>query len=95
MNNLAWVLATTSDPAVRNGARAVELASQAERLTASRDPYIIQTLAAAYAEFGQFPAAVAAGQRALDLAKLQGRNDLAGAIQQQLALYKGGTPFHQ
>src|SRR5438067_4727568 len=54
MNNLGWLLATCADPSVRNGARAVEVAARAELLSGGEDPLILHTLAAAYAENGQF-----------------------------------------
>ncbi len=54
LNNLAWVLATCPRTSVRNGARALDLAQQAERLSGGRTPSILETLAAAYAETGRF-----------------------------------------
>jgi tetratricopeptide (TPR) repeat protein len=50
--NLAWILATYPEASIRNGTRAVELAEQANRLSGGKDPSIIDTLAAAYAEVG-------------------------------------------
>ncbi len=67
LKRAAWVLATSSNAAVRNGARAVELANRAVAATNSRDPIALDTLAAAYAETGRFDDAGAAVRRALDL----------------------------
>jgi cytochrome c-type biogenesis protein CcmH/NrfG len=53
LNNLAWILATSTDPALRNGARSVELAQRALRISGDH-PVLLQTLAAAYAESGRF-----------------------------------------
>src|SRR5262249_27033180 len=53
LNNLGWLLATCAVPSVRNGARPVEVAAQAELLSGGEDPLILHTLAAAYAENGQ------------------------------------------
>jgi Flp pilus assembly protein TadD len=91
LNNLAWVLATCPDPKVRNGARAIELAQNAYQLSGGKEPHVLQTLAAAYAEVGKFPDAITAAQRALKL--VQGEAGLAKALQEQLALYRSGKPF--
>jgi tetratricopeptide (TPR) repeat protein len=57
LNNLAWVLATSPQDEVRNGKRAVELATKACELSEYSKPHILSTLAAAYAETGDFEAA--------------------------------------
>lgn len=54
LNRLAWLLATSSDPDVRNGAEAVRLARSACMLDEWKTAAIIDTLAAAYAETGDF-----------------------------------------
>ena len=92
-NNLAWILAASPDSALRNGARAVELALRANELSGGRNPRIIGTLAVAYAEAGQFAAAAAAVQRALPFAAGEGNAALAGSLRAQLALFQAGSPF--
>jgi Flp pilus assembly protein TadD len=93
LNNLAWVFATSPEASLRNGARAVELAERADQLSGGRNPAIIGTLAAAYAEAGRFPEAIAAAQRSLQLASV--RNDLVRvtALQNRLDHYQAGLPF--
>lgn len=54
LNNLAWVLATSTEDSVRNGARATELAQRACELTDFKAAHILSTLAAGYAEQGNF-----------------------------------------
>src|SRR5215467_3625812 len=54
LTNLAWLLATSQDASQRNGAKAVELARQADRLTGGTNTLVLRTLAAAYAENGEF-----------------------------------------
>jgi len=93
LNNLAWVLATSPQASARNGPRAIELAQQAERLSGGRNPSILGTLAAAYAEAGHFPEAVATAQRALALAVAQGRTADANSLRTQLAGYQAGSAF--
>ena len=58
LNNLAWILAANPDATVRNGAEAVALAERACKLTDYKEPLLVGTLAAAYAEAGRFPEAV-------------------------------------
>lgn len=57
LNNLAWVLATSPDDDVRDGKRAIELATQSAELTEYKQAYILSTLASGYAEIGDFDAA--------------------------------------
>jgi len=68
LNNLAWLLATCPDGAVRNGPEAVKLATQANGATGGKNPAVLSTLAAAYAEAGRFTEANSTAQTALGLA---------------------------
>jgi protein O-mannosyl-transferase len=92
-NDLAWLLATCPDAKLRNGTKAVELAQQAELLSGGRTPEVLDTLAAAYAEAGQFDRAVESAKRALNLFTDQNNRSLAGAVQVRLKLYEAGFPF--
>src|SRR5213075_637632 len=65
LNNLAWLLATHADPAVRNGPEAVRAGLRACALTVNRNPRYLGTLAAAYAEAGRFGDAAATARRAI------------------------------
>ncbi len=93
-NNLARVLATCPQASLRNGNQAVELAQRANQLTGDGNPVVLGTLAAAYAEAGRFPEAVATAQRALQLAGTQSNTALADVLRSQLKLYQAGRPFH-
>ena len=53
-NNLAWLLATCPDRSLRDGARAIALARQASQHSHDQNPVILGTLAAAYAETGNW-----------------------------------------
>ena len=90
LNNLAWILTTASDPQLRDGAGAVQLASRAVRTTQSRRPIMIGTLAAAFAESGDFSNAVVTAEIARELAELTGRKDIAGLNVRAQNLYAGG-----
>lgn len=58
LNNLAWVLATSTYDDLRNGKKAIELARRACEVTDYKMPHIISTLASGYAEDGNFDEAV-------------------------------------
>jgi len=93
-NNLAWILATCPEASVRNGARAVELAKQADQLSGGRNPAIIGTLAAACAEAGRFPEAVTTAQKALQLVESQtNAASVVNDLRTQIGLYQAGLPF--
>ena len=94
-NNLAWLLATCPDGSLRDGKKAVALAQQAVQLSGGNAPEILDTLAAAHAEAGSFPEAVATAQRALDLSAAQNKKNLAEIIQNQLKLFETNAPFHE
>jgi len=83
LRNLAWILATHADPAVRDGARAVRLAEQAERQSAGRSPSVLDALAAAYVAAGRFDDAIATARRAVAVARETGAHDLARHIEER------------
>lgn len=84
-NGLAWLLAAGPDAALHNGAKAIELAQRADKLAQGRNPIFLATLAAAYAETGQFDEAVKTIDRALPLAESNAA--LTRALQQRAAAY--------
>src|SRR6202045_3209689 len=77
LNELAWILATHPDAAVRKGAEAVRLSERACTLTNRTRPNFIATLAAAYAEVGKFSQATATAQEAATLARSIGETKTA------------------
>ena len=95
LNNLAWLLATSSDAGLRNGAEAVRLAERACGLTHYGQPLFIGTLAAAYAEAGRFPEAVTTAEKAEQLATTAGSKKLAEKTRQLLEFYRAGKPYHE
>jgi tetratricopeptide (TPR) repeat protein len=94
-NNLAWVLATTLQASLRNGHQAVELAHQANQLAGGENPIILRTLAAAYAEAGQFSDAQQSAQKAMVLARTARQSNLVEQLNGELQLYAAGLPFHE
>ena len=95
LNDLAWVLASDPDPNIRNGAEAVRLAGFACEITRFREPQMIGTLAAAYAEAGRFPDAISTAEKARNLAETVGRTDLVERNTELLALYRQGKPYRE
>jgi hypothetical protein len=95
LNNLASLLATDSDPHLRDGNRAVRLAERACEMTQYHEPALIYTLAAAYAEAGRFNDAVTTAEKARTLAIKQGQKPMADQEEPMVELYKSGHPFHQ
>jgi tetratricopeptide (TPR) repeat protein len=94
-NNLAWLGATCPEAAMRNGAEAIAHARQADRLCGGKQPDVLDTLAAALAEAGRFPEALATARKALDLAAKQNNRSLAGGLRTRIALYEAGKPYRQ
>jgi protein O-mannosyl-transferase len=92
LNNMAWLLATSADPTIRDGAKAVELAERANSLTGSTNSRVNATLATAYAETGRFSDAVKTAQRALELAVAQGEVELANMIRAHIEVYRANSP---
>ncbi|MGD0816234.1 MAG: tetratricopeptide repeat protein [Verrucomicrobiota bacterium] len=87
LNTLSWLLAAGPDPSLRDGTKAVQLALRANALAGGHNPLILHTLAAAFAQAGQFPQAMETAQRALQLALAQSNTQLAASLQFDLRLY--------
>ncbi|MCU0782908.1 MAG: tetratricopeptide repeat protein [Verrucomicrobia bacterium] len=95
LNNLAWLLATNPDPTLRDGPEAVRLAEHACKLTQRRTAVLVGTLAAAYAEVGRFDDAVAAGEKARELALAAGQDALAEKNKNLVELYRARQPYRE
>jgi tetratricopeptide (TPR) repeat protein len=95
LNRAGWLMATATDDAVRDGARAVEIASRALKLTNAQDVESLDTLAAAYAEMNRFLDASATEMEAVRLARLKGRADILPELESRLRLYQAGQKFRQ
>lgn len=92
LNNLAWVLATSPIDELRNGSRAVELAVKAAELTEYKEAHILSTLAASYAETGDFENAVKWSEKSIELAT-PGRQ--ATDLAKELETLKKGEPIRE
>jgi tetratricopeptide (TPR) repeat protein len=93
LNNLAWVLAT--NPGFGQAEEALHLASRACELTKHQNVTFLDTLAAAYANTGQFDRAVETAQKAVDLATAARDDNAADQIKNHLELYKQSQPCRE
>jgi Flp pilus assembly protein TadD len=90
LNELAWLLATCTDRGLRDGRRAVTLAERADRLMLHRDPLVLHSLAAAWAECGEFEPAIRLAGNAERLAQAEGDRALVRQIQERVRSYRSG-----
>jgi tetratricopeptide (TPR) repeat protein len=95
LSGAAWLLATSQDASTRNGTEAVALAEAANEIASGKNPEVIDTLAAAYAESGDFVKARSLANQALDLAVSQKDGALTAAIRSRIQLYADGKPFRE
>jgi len=84
----ALALAAGPDKSIRNPAQALELAKRANQLSGGKEAGVLDVLALAYAQTGQFPLAVATARRALDLAVQQHNDGLANVLRGAIAMYE-------
>lgn len=91
-NEAAYYLATSPEPDIRDGTKAVEHAARACELTSWEEPEYLDTLAAAYAEAGEFNEAVQWAEKAVELAPDDEARD---RYRKGLELYRAGKPFHE
>jgi protein O-mannosyl-transferase len=95
LTNLAWLLATSQDASLRNGPKAVDLAGRADQLVGGTNTLVLRTLAAAYAENGEFAKAIRTARSAMQLARMHGEDSLTTDLDQQIALYQLGMPYRE
>jgi tetratricopeptide (TPR) repeat protein len=95
LNALASILATTGDSKIQNPTDAVKFAKRACELTNYKQPEILDTLAIAYASTNKFSEAIKTTEKAIKLAKAEGKKELAQKIQKRLQLYRVGHPYRK
>jgi Tfp pilus assembly protein PilF len=92
LNNLAWLLATSADGKIRDGKHAIECSTKACELTKWQKVGYLDTLAAAYAEAGDFENAVKWQSKVVELAPNKESKEDG---EKHLELYKKKMPFHE
>jgi tetratricopeptide (TPR) repeat protein len=95
LDEIAWLLATYPDSKSRDGTEAVRVAEHACDLTERKIPALLDTLAAAYAEAGDFPRAIAAAEEALNRARSSGDNDAVKLSENILASLRENVPYRE
>ena len=94
-NNVAWILATTPDDAVRNGAGAAAIARKlCNSETGATQPVFWMTLAAALAEEGSYDDAITTAERALKFAS-PAMGGLKEKIVSQIKHYRQGNALRE
>ena len=91
-NNLAWILSTNQDQTIRDGKRAVEIAESICEATQYKDYRFFGTLAAAYAENGDFKNAVAITNKEIEMASARGDQESATSLKQRLKQFESEEP---
>jgi tetratricopeptide (TPR) repeat protein len=92
LNNLAWVLATSPDEKLRNAKRSIELGKRACEVTDYKRPHILSTLAAGYAESGDFETAIKWSSKAVELGDDE---TIKEQLQKELDSYKQKKPWRE
>jgi tetratricopeptide (TPR) repeat protein len=93
LNDMAWLRATCADAKFRDGKKAVAYAKQACELTEWKNPFYLDTLAAAYAEAGDFRAAVAMQEKALKFPELE--EQYGKGPRARLEFYRKRKPYQE
>jgi tetratricopeptide (TPR) repeat protein len=92
LSDRAWLRATCPNPSFRNGQQAVKDAKAACSIMTWKDEQMIDTLAAAYAETGDFNSAVQYASQALAVKGISA--DSTRLFQRHLALFQQHKPIH-
>jgi tetratricopeptide (TPR) repeat protein len=95
LDELAWLFATYPESKSRDGTEAVRLAEHASELTERKVPALLDTLAAAYAEAGDFSRAISVGEEALKKAGSAGDNDAVKLSENILESLRKNLPYRQ
>lgn len=93
INNYAWLLSTSPDASIRNGQKAIELMEELLARSESRASWT-DTLAAAYAEIGNFGTAIAIQDEAIELFDDENAANIGGAYERRLT-YVEGRPWRE
>jgi tetratricopeptide (TPR) repeat protein len=93
LTDLAWMLATSPDPALRDGLKGAEYARRACELTGHQAFAPLDMLGVSLAAAGQFREALQVTERALQLARAAGQDQAAASIAARIELYEKRQPY--
>ncbi|MCL1057330.1 hypothetical protein CXF83_19940 [Shewanella sp. Choline-02u-19] len=94
LSNVAWILATCPEAKYRDGDQALALSLNLLKAN-KKDPTTLDNLAAAYAEVGDFDAAISTQQKAIEALALTSDQSKTGAFIQRLETYQNFEPFRE
>jgi tetratricopeptide (TPR) repeat protein len=94
-NDYAWLLATCPNDRFRNGKTAIDYASRANTAFKGSVPGILDTLAAAHAEAGDFKNAVDWQDKAIQAAQARNRVEVVKDMRSRLELYRAQKPYRE
>lgn len=93
LNNYAWVLATSTDDKVRDAERSIELGTKACELTKYERPHILSTLAAGYAEKGDWENAIKWSTKAVEVGSKDA--EVGDQLKKELESYQEKKPWRE
>lgn len=94
LNNYAWILSTSPEDKARDGARALELGTKACEMTNFSEAHLVSTLAAAYAETGDFDKAVEYAKKAVELGEKE-ESEQIDQLRDELKSYQEKKPWRE
>lgn len=94
LNNYAWLLATSPEDSVRNGKKALEMATKAAEKTNYKEAHILSTLGSAYAEIGQFDKAIEWSEKAVALGEKE-QNERLDDLKKEKESYLKKEPWRE
>lgn len=92
VNSISWLLSTSNDPQIRDGKKALRLAIEACQATTYGNAEALDTLAAAYAETGDYEKAIETAESARRIASLAENDELAMQINLRIRSYRHKMP---
>jgi tetratricopeptide (TPR) repeat protein len=96
LNYAAWIMATSKNTKLRDGEKAVRYAKKAVELDGNKSAFIVDTLAAAYADNGQFGKAVETQKKAIKLFKAEKADaDVIKDVEQRIRLFESGKAYRE
>jgi tetratricopeptide (TPR) repeat protein len=93
LNNLAWVLATSPEDGVRDADRSIKFGTKAAELTKYQRAHILSTLAAGYAEKGDFETAKKWSARAVEIGAKE--DEVDSQLKKELESYQEKKPWRE